>query len=71
MNVAFVELDVNKKVFVPVLNLLSGGGIVFGSLTKNVPVRLPILSLINLLFFTNATAPLSPPTNLKPVSKYP
>ena len=52
INVAFVELVVNRKVFSPVLNLLSGGGIVFGSLTKNVPIKSPLLSLINLLFFT-------------------
>ena len=36
MNVEFVGLDVSKKVIVPVSHLLSGGGVVFGSFTKNV-----------------------------------
>ena len=46
----FVELLVSLYVLVPVVILTVGGGVVFGSLKKNEPIRSPNSSLIRRRF---------------------
>ena len=59
------------NVLSPVLILTVGGGLVLGSLIKNVPIKSPNVSATNLTSVTVAVAPLSAPTRLIPVVTYP
>ena len=59
--VEFVELEVNTKVFVPVLNDGVDGTV--GSGINNEPIKTPDSSAINLISEIIATAPLVCPTN--------
>ena len=58
---ALVELDVSLNVFLPVLNLTAGAGVVFGFLKKKDPYTSPKVSVISLISVTFACAPLVSP----------
>ena len=67
--VEFVELVVNVRVFVPVVNTGADGEV--GSGIKNDPINVPELSLINLKLITFAIAPLDCPINFIPTTMHP
>ena len=68
---AFVSLDDNLNVLVPVVNLRGGKGLLNGSLKKNDPDKSPKVSGINLTLATVAWDPLVSPSRTIPAETNP